>query len=167
MFQVACKVTIYPTIPGIKWFTDSRLIIVAHGNPESTFIMGDNIQWDAKTLATNVKGWLNNAVIGRISLHMCMGSGNRGAATGTNFANFTVHPTRSFAYSFASHCNFATSITARTERTTVQIGGDHGTRRVVGPPGQKVHQGPGDKIVFLTQGGTPNQPQAPITQPAY
>jgi hypothetical protein len=108
-----------------------------------------------------VSGWLDNSIIARISLHMCYGGGNRGGAAGTNFGAFDVPPSKSFAYRFASYCNVARSVTARTDLTRMRVitrGDEFETAlRVVGGR----HKGLGDKVVFWTQGGNVDNPVNP------
>jgi hypothetical protein len=166
--QTASAVAFYPNVPVVNWFSNSRLIVVGHGNPESTHMIGDGMQWEPKQLAEEVNKWLNGLVIKRISLHMCFGGGNRGAGAGTNFDAFTVHPTQSFAYKFASLCGNSETITARTERTNMhEVRADAALTkayRMVGEPGKKQHKGLGDKVFFVTQGGSPDNPIKPKMQ---
>jgi hypothetical protein len=102
----------------------SRLIILGHGNRESTEIARDtsgHSTLDPKTLAENVSNWLGNRKIERISLHMCYGGGNRGNAQGSTLneeflAQFEVRPEQSFAWEFAKHAgHLAKEISARTQ----------------------------------------------------
>lgn len=165
--QWRSTVSYYPMLALPNLFTNSRLIIIGHGDAGSSYIMGDGIQWDAKELARRARGWIHTK-INRISLHMCFGGGNRGTGGGANFGNFQIHPGRSFAFKFASYCDFAQSVTARTERTNMVTSTTNGVlvtaRREVGAPGAKRHHGIGDKVVFLPNGGTLDAPVDPRMQ---
>jgi hypothetical protein len=122
--QIAATVHYYPAVDGLpRLFTarddgsgGSRLIIVGHGNPESTHIMGDGFQWEPEVLNEKVEGWLNRAIINRISLHMCFGGGNPTGRLGP----MPVAVEKSFAMEFAKVCRVARSITARTEVVNIR-----------------------------------------------
>jgi len=121
--QIAATVHYWPDVNGLpNLFTarpdgsgGSRLIIVGHGNPESTHILGDGFQWEAAELNTRVETWLNRSIINRISLHMCFGGGN---PTG-HLGPMPVGPANSFAMAFARICRVARSITARTHVVSI------------------------------------------------
>jgi hypothetical protein len=160
--QAASDLAFYPELPAVTWYASSRLIILGHGDDASTYIIGTGIQWDAKELARQVERWLNLSKIKRISLHMCFGGGNRGAAVDTDADKFVVHPSRSFAYRFASHCSLAETVTARTEE--VRMTRLRGELDVVTDITREVggrHKGDGDKVVFTPQGGTLEEPVNP------
>jgi hypothetical protein len=155
--QTAATVHYYPDVIGLpNLFSGrpdgsggSRLIIVGHGNPESTHIIGDGVQWTAEELNTHVEGWLNGSVINRISLHMCFGGGN---PTG-RLAPMPVAPENSFAMAFARICQVARSVTARTEVVNIltrtnPAGAVTDVQRTVADR----HQQPGDKYVFEPRG---------------
>lgn len=152
--QLASSVHYWPNVQGLpKMYSRSRLIIVGHGNPESTHIMGNGVQWTPEELNTQVGQWLDNSVIERISLHMCYGAGNPAG----EFDVMPVAPDNSFAAAFARVCKYARSFSGRTSTTTVQtttrdVGGAPtvvNVRRIVGDAGR--HKGAGDKYVFLRQ----------------
>jgi hypothetical protein len=124
-----------------------RLVIVGHGDPASTSIGNQDIT--PKHLAEIVAVWLGGVRIQRISLHMCHGGGNRGAAVGARVQNFQVHPQNSFAYAFASYCGaLSVDVTARTESvgTSVVPNSQGYGRHLV--HGRKA--GAGDKVFFAT-----------------
>lgn len=165
--QISSHITFYPQTPGWQWYKKSRLVIVGHGDDGSRCITVDSVRWDPAELARHVASWLNNQTIGRISLHMCFGGGNRGNATGDRFEAFEVRPSQSFAYKFASCCSLATSITARTDTMSMQV-------HTKPQPGTSVPKfitahrdvgyrlkGLGDKIVFGPNGGTIDKPVNP------
>ncbi|MDI1260680.1 hypothetical protein [Aquabacterium sp.] len=138
---------------------DFRLVIVGHGDPQSTSIGNNNLS--AKKLAEVVSIWLGGTKIKRISLHMCHGGGNRGSATGADVEQFTVRPQNSFAAKFASYCGQLTQdVTARTDSvagtfTENANGGTTSFKRTVGGR----HKALGDKLVFTTN------PQSTLNEP--
>ncbi len=162
--QIAATVHYWPAVAGLPNLYrargdgsgGSRLIIVGHGNPESTHILGDGLQWTAAELNTQVETWLNRSIINRISLHMCFGGGNPSG----HLAPMPVDPANSFAMAFARICRVARSITARTHLVNI-------LRKTSGPSNvpqdqwpltdvQRTvggrHQAPGiDKYVFEPQ----------------
>lgn len=137
----------------------SRLILVGHGVLKATHLVGDgDIQWDGEMLARRVIEWVGGPRareqrIGRISLHVCFGGGNRGATRGTEreiLRDFTVRPNQSLAWNLARCVGcIAVSVTARTDVVGGQIpsrGGRPTFQRVVGENDR--HHAYGDKYVF-------------------
>lgn len=104
---------------------NSRLIIIGHGDPESTVISGrstsgEEFRWDPRQLARMVRFWLAGSVINTISIHSCFGGGNRGGVSHTAgesqadyMSRMTVDPRKSFAFKFACLCGSAKRVTAR------------------------------------------------------
>lgn len=104
----------------------SRLIIIGHGNPESTHISGSgsggtDFWWTPTQLARMVMFWLSGNVIQTISIRSCYGGGDRGGKhrssgedLGRYLGRMTVDPRKSFGYEFASRCPNAQQVTART-----------------------------------------------------
>jgi hypothetical protein len=156
-------------------YSNSRLYIVGHGNPESTHIMGTTsgrrIQWDAVQLAEKIFSWLGDSIIARISLHMCFGGGNRsrirGSATRGSteslesyLSRFEVDPRNSFAYKLARHCCLGRTITARTDVVAGTTTSRNGTiidfSRTVGGHTTGAY----DKATFTTVNGA--RPTNPI-----
>lgn len=157
-------------------YSNSRLIIIGHGNPESTHIMGTaGLQWTPVQLAQAVNNWLDGCVIKTISLRMCYGGGRRGGATrgateelNTFISRFGVDPRRSFAYEFARHCGLASQITARTDVLTVSwsyTGTDPGNESTVTRQENLVggvHKGHAYKITLTpASGASPTNPLDP------
>jgi hypothetical protein len=156
--QSRTQVTRYPLLPAsTALFSRSRLIILGHGNPASTHIMGNGKQWTAQEFAALVDSWLETTV-SRISLHMCYGGGNLNAGE-------EVKPEASFAYHFASHCNYAQTITARTA-TTNMVKRTGETTQIWRETGD-AHKGTLSKVVFTPQGGTPNKAVPPAWRYVY
>jgi hypothetical protein len=162
------------TLPLAYRQPDSRLIILGHGDEDSTFIATAEQGGSTYTplqFTEVVRGWLgaNSGYVPmkvrRISLHMCYGGGNRGNARGNTidrafFEQFTKLPNKSFAYKFASMAGeLADDITARTDDVAMSVysRGDQfeTARREVGGR----HKGFGDKFVFVTN------PRATIKNP--
>ena len=183
MFNFSCLGPLINPLPDQYCTPKSRLIIIGHGNRESTEIMArdpsSHSTLDPKTLAENVSNWLGNRKIERISLHMCYGGGNRGNAQGSTLneeflAQFEVRPEESFAWEFAKHAGqFAKEISARTQNvrereTSVADGTKDGkfvtAHREVGNKrtGDYRHKGFGDKYVIYTDpSATINDPVPP------
>jgi hypothetical protein len=156
--QVTSSVHYWPAVDGLPQIYAAnangtggfRLIIIGHGNPESTHIVGDGIRWTPAELNTQVEEWLGRRVISRISLHMCFGGGNPTGRLGP----MPVAPGRSFAAEFTRICRCAQSVSARTDvvsmQTTSQAGAIVGVQRIVGDDSR--HKGSGDKYVFTHTG---------------
>jgi hypothetical protein len=114
------------SLPGEYRLANSRLIIIGHGNPQSTHISGSSASgtdfwWTPTQLARMVHYWLDGNVIKTVSIRSCYGGGDRGGKhrspgedLGKYLARMTVDPRKSFAYEFASRCANAQRVTART-----------------------------------------------------
>lgn len=141
--QTVSKSVLYMSGPVIKLPEEyqqatSRLIIIGHGNPESTHISGTgssgtDFWWTPTQLARMVQYWLDGNVIKTISIRSCYGGGDRGGkhrsggeSVGAYMGRMTVDPRKSFAYEFASRCGNAERVTARTGvvETTTSFTGD-------------------------------------------
>jgi hypothetical protein len=166
--QIAATVHYHPNLNGLPNFFRTRddgtggfrLIIVGHGNPESTHIMGTNIQWGPSELSENVGRWVGGRTINRISLHMCFGGGN---PLGRAAAPMPVPVERSFAMAFARVCEYTRSVTARTDLVNIEVLSTpqpgvprdqwpvSSVHRTVG--GQVKHRGVINKYVFERQAG--------------
>ena len=124
--QIAATIHYHPNLNGLPNFFQTRddgtggfrLIIVGHGNPESTAIMGTNIQWGPAELSRNVGVGVGGRTINRICLHMCFGGGN---PLGRAAAPMPVPVERSFAMEFAGACQYTRSVTARTDLVNLEI----------------------------------------------
>ena len=155
----------------------SRIIVLGHGDIDSTAIMGDGaLQLDGKQFAQRMRGWLTSpgfepSRVQRISLHMCYGGGRRGAASvagSSNAAGFAKSPLNSFAYEFARHAGELTvDVTARTARVRMNINGPAPFREVGEPDAPRRHKKEGDKFIFTTAvGSTYAAPQDPTVRAA-
>jgi hypothetical protein len=158
---------------------ESRLIILGHGTEKSTVICtsrGGANPRTAEVLARIVSVWLTPAGAGsparikRISLHMCLGGGNRGGTRGLHSLTnaFDVPPENSFACQFASHAgNLTIDVTARTDDAQMRVETKGTTdvfvnaQRMIGPIGDR-HHAEGDKYVFVADPrSTPDKPLPP------
>jgi hypothetical protein len=163
-------------LPIVYCQENSRLIILGHGDEDSTIIStaeDGGLCFTPEQLAGKVDQWLGANRIKRISLHMCYGGGNRGTATGTEanrefYKGFKVLPNKSFAFTFASMVGgLCESVTARTEGTNMHR--TVNSAKVVMNAERLVdgrHKGFGDKYVFITDGGTVDHPVNPRVLPA-
>lgn len=127
----------------------SRIIIVGHGDAASSFFMGDHGQWDAVRLAREIRECLQNQVK-RISFHMCCSAKAQ--------QNGSIH--ESFAHKFASVCDFAEEITARTDVMNVSFGTRQG-RYFAEQTVNGVHRPAGWKVFYKPTGGTLATPRNP------
>jgi hypothetical protein len=149
----------------------SRLIIVSHGTPSSTEIIGgaNGVRWSPEQLANAVISWLDSSVIRRIALKMCYAGGSRGGATrgagedlGDFMGRFTVDPRTSFAYQFARRCGFAQTITAQTGLSTTRRNFAGEVLTDVEELVDGTHQGHAYKIILTpVRGARPTAPQDP------
>lgn len=155
----------------------SRIIVLGHGDIDSTAIMGDGgLQLDGKQFAQRMRGWLTApgykpSRVQRISLHMCYGGGRRGTAPvlgSSNAVGFAKSPVNSFAYEFARHAGeLAVDVTARTARVRMNINSAVPFREVGEPDAPRRHKKEGDKFVFTTaSGSTYAAPQNPEVRAA-
>jgi hypothetical protein len=161
-------------LPRVYRQPGSRLIILGHGDADSTIIATATEGGETYTpeeFVGVVEGWLGNtdtirtSGIKRISLHMCYGGGNRGNTTGpvssAMLALYRVDPRSSFAYAFASRAgHLAADVTARTGTVHMHI---HSVRPEIGAEypvhirrhvGGGHHQREGDKFIFRTSEGS-------------
>lgn len=132
----------------------SRLIIVGHGNPSSSFFMGDHGQWNAFQTAEKVRECLGHK-IKRISFHMCCSAKAQ--------QNGSIHS--SFAYNFASVCDFADEITARTGVMNMRIFTEQKTGKFNSAI-QTVdgsHRPKNSKVLYKPTGGNLGSPKPPMT----
>lgn len=134
---------------------NARLIVLGHGDEKSTSIGYKNIL--PETLAEWISIWLAGTRIKRISLHMCYGGGNRGAAVGSDHTNFSVSPFQSFAFKLAARCGaYAEDVTARTESVGAVFNSKHDTsapnygHRIIMADSGNRNAGAGDKATFTT-----------------
>ena len=142
----------------------SRMVIVAHGNEESTVING---RQTGKDLAEFVEALLDEK-IGRITLHICFGGGRVGPRwdwkkkPSEQMGSFTVSPYKSIAYDFASHAGSLTyQVTARTDEVAGSFNPDTlgGFQRSVGG---SFARRLGDKLVLTTDPeSSPTKMKAP------
>lgn len=172
--QGPTEATQYPSLPSLPLSANSRITIVAHGEPNSKYLIGENIQWNAKECAAEVEKWLYGkrrpqrlvptSDVKRISFHMCYGGK---AATGTS--------DKSFAQEFASYCYFADEVVGRTGKVKVRLetveryvdGKPTGEEFITGVPRlvDGKYKAKDRKVVFLTRGGTVTTPKAPTVKP--
>jgi hypothetical protein len=92
---------------------DARIIIIGHGDRDSTIITNaecaEDYTYTPVQLAQKIKAALGNKRIGRIALKACWAAGNSKPAQGQD----KVGIKQSFAWQLASVCGFAGSVTGK------------------------------------------------------
>lgn len=157
--------TKYPSIPAsLPLYADSRITIFGHGNPSSTIISGNAIEWTPQQCAEAVKRWCvksNVKSVKRISFHMCYGAKAKDEKG-------SFHS--SFVHKFASYCDFADEVIGRTDVTRITYIKSCWTNKPEEKWISKVSRETGDKekqmfrkIKFLPTGGTLSRPKAPVS----